>query len=45
MVVSKILELCLYRKGRQKQLMLRAWLVPDSHVVEAQIKEEGILTY
>jgi 3-isopropylmalate/(R)-2-methylmalate dehydratase large subunit len=30
-------------KGRQKAANVTAWLVPGSHVVEAQIKEEGIL--
>ena len=30
-------------KGRQKASHVTAWLVPGSHVVEAQIKEEGIL--
>ena len=30
-------------KGRQKATNVTAWLVPGSHVVEAQIKEEGIL--
>ena len=30
-------------KGRQKAPHVTAWLVPGSHVVEAQIKEEGIL--
>jgi 3-isopropylmalate/(R)-2-methylmalate dehydratase large subunit len=30
-------------KGRQKADNVTAWLVPGSHVVEAQIKEEGIL--
>ncbi len=29
-------------KGRQKAEHITAWLVPGSHVVEAQIKEEGI---
>lgn len=29
-------------KGRQKAKHITAWLVPGSHVVEAQIKEEGI---
>ena len=30
-------------KGRKKADTITAWLVPGSHVVEAQIKEEGIL--
>ncbi len=30
-------------KGRQKADHITAWLVPGSHIVEAQIKEEGIL--
>ncbi len=30
-------------KGRKKADNLTAWLVPGSHIVEAQIKEEGIL--
>jgi len=30
-------------KGRKKADNVTAWLVPGSHVVEAQIKEEGIL--
>jgi 3-isopropylmalate/(R)-2-methylmalate dehydratase large subunit len=30
-------------KGRQKADNVTAWLVPGSHVVEAQIKEEGLL--
>ena len=30
-------------KGRHKADNITAWLVPGSHVVEAQIKEEGIL--
>jgi 3-isopropylmalate/(R)-2-methylmalate dehydratase large subunit len=30
-------------KGRKKADNITAWLVPGSHVVEAQIKEEGIL--
>ncbi len=30
-------------KGRKKADHITAWLVPGSHVVEAQIKEEGIL--
>jgi 3-isopropylmalate/(R)-2-methylmalate dehydratase large subunit len=30
-------------KGRQKADTVTAWLVPGSHVVEAQIREEGIL--
>jgi 3-isopropylmalate/(R)-2-methylmalate dehydratase large subunit len=30
-------------KGRKKAANVTAWLVPGSHVVEAQIKEEGIL--
>ncbi|GAB2795429.1 3-isopropylmalate dehydratase large subunit [Rhabdobacter roseus] len=30
-------------KGRKKADHVTAWLVPGSHVVEAQIKEEGIL--
>ena len=30
-------------KGRQKADNVTAWLVPGSHIVEAQIKEEGIL--
>ncbi len=30
-------------KGRQKAKNITAWLVPGSHVVEAQIKAEGIL--
>jgi 3-isopropylmalate/(R)-2-methylmalate dehydratase large subunit len=29
-------------KGRKKAANVTAWLVPGSHVVEAQIKEEGI---
>jgi 3-isopropylmalate/(R)-2-methylmalate dehydratase large subunit len=30
-------------KGRKKADNVTAWLVPGSHVVESQIKEEGIL--
>ncbi len=30
-------------KGKQKAENVTAWLVPGSHIVEAQIKEEGIL--
>lgn len=30
-------------KGRKKADNVTAWLVPGSHIVEAQIKEEGIL--
>lgn len=30
-------------KGRRKADHVTAWIVPGSHVVEAQIKEEGIL--
>ncbi|NOQ92139.1 MAG: 3-isopropylmalate dehydratase large subunit, partial [Flavobacteriaceae bacterium] len=30
-------------KGRKKAGNVTAWLVPGSHIVEAQIKEEGIL--
>jgi len=30
-------------KGKQKADNVTAWLVPGSHIVEAQIKEEGIL--
>jgi 3-isopropylmalate/(R)-2-methylmalate dehydratase large subunit len=30
-------------KGRQKAPHVTAWLVPGSHIVESQIKEEGIL--
>ncbi|TAE33891.1 MAG: 3-isopropylmalate dehydratase large subunit [Cytophagales bacterium] len=30
-------------KGRKKADSVTAWLVPGSHIVEAQIKEEGIL--
>ena len=30
-------------KGRKKADTITAWLVPGSHVVEAQIREEGIL--
>ncbi|WP_282122407.1 3-isopropylmalate dehydratase large subunit [Algibacter mikhailovii] len=30
-------------KGRQKAANVTAWLVPGSHVVEAKIKEEGLL--
>jgi 3-isopropylmalate/(R)-2-methylmalate dehydratase large subunit len=30
-------------KGRQKADNITAWLVPGSHIVESQIKEEGIL--
>lgn len=30
-------------KGKQKADNITAWLVPGSHIVEAQIKEEGIL--
>ncbi|TDB63808.1 3-isopropylmalate dehydratase large subunit [Arundinibacter roseus] len=30
-------------KGRKKADSVTAWIVPGSHVVEAQIKEEGIL--
>lgn len=30
-------------KGRQKADNVTAWLVPGSHIVESQIKEEGIL--
>jgi len=30
-------------KGKQKADHVTAWLVPGSHVVEAQIKEEGLL--
>ena len=30
-------------KGRKKADHITAWIVPGSHVVEAQIKEEGIL--
>nr|MBP6794998.1 3-isopropylmalate dehydratase large subunit [Saprospiraceae bacterium] len=30
-------------KGRKKADHVTAWIVPGSHVVEAQIKEEGIL--
>ena len=30
-------------KGRQKANSVTAWLVPGSHVVEAKIKEEGLL--
>jgi 3-isopropylmalate/(R)-2-methylmalate dehydratase large subunit len=30
-------------KGRKKAENIIAWLVPGSHIVEAQIKEEGIL--
>ncbi len=30
-------------KGRKKADHITAWLVPGSHIVEAQIKEEGIL--
>ncbi|MCK5638701.1 MAG: 3-isopropylmalate dehydratase large subunit [Flavobacteriaceae bacterium] len=30
-------------KGRKKADRVTAWLVPGSHIVEAQIKEEGIL--
>ena len=30
-------------KGRKKAANVTAWLVPGSHVVESQIKEEGIL--
>ncbi|WP_025764059.1 3-isopropylmalate dehydratase large subunit [Dyadobacter tibetensis] len=30
-------------KGRKKAEHVTAWIVPGSHVVEAQIKEEGIL--
>ncbi len=30
-------------KGRKKAANITAWLVPGSHIVEAQIKEEGIL--
>ena len=30
-------------KGRKKAENVTAWLVPGSHVVEAQIKEEGLL--
>ena len=31
-------------KGRKKAANITAWLVPGSHVVEAAIKEEGLLT-
>jgi 3-isopropylmalate/(R)-2-methylmalate dehydratase large subunit len=31
-------------KGRKKADNITAWLVPGSHVVEAKIKEEGLLT-
>lgn len=30
-------------KGRKKASNITAWLVPGSHIVESQIKEEGIL--
>ena len=30
-------------KGKKKADNITAWLVPGSHIVEAQIKEEGIL--
>ena len=30
-------------KGRKKADNITAWLVPGSHIVESQIKEEGIL--
>ena len=30
-------------KGRKKADHVTAWLVPGSHIVESQIKEEGIL--
>ena len=30
-------------KGRKKADHVTAWIVPGSHIVEAQIKEEGIL--
>lgn len=30
-------------KGKKKADNVTAWLVPGSHIVEAQIKEEGIL--
>jgi 3-isopropylmalate/(R)-2-methylmalate dehydratase large subunit len=30
-------------KGRQKAANVTAWIVPGSHIVEQQIKEEGIL--
>ncbi len=40
----KILEhLHLLLKGRKKAENVTAWLVPGSHIVEDQIKEEGIL--
>jgi 3-isopropylmalate/(R)-2-methylmalate dehydratase large subunit len=31
-------------KGKQKATNITAWLVPGSHIVEAKIKEEGLLT-
>ena len=40
------LTLCAFTeivKGRKKADNVTAWLVPGSHVVEAQIKEEGLL--
>lgn len=30
-------------KGKQKAPNVTAWLVPGSHIVEAQIKQEGLL--
>jgi homoaconitase/3-isopropylmalate dehydratase large subunit len=39
MVELKILELLEIVKGRKKAENVTAWLVPGSHVVEAQIKE------
>jgi homoaconitase/3-isopropylmalate dehydratase large subunit len=39
----KTLELCIDCKRATKAENVTAWLVPGSHVVEAQIIEEGIL--
>jgi hypothetical protein len=38
-------ELCIDCKRRKKTENVTAWLVPGSHVVEAQIKEEEFLIY
>jgi 3-isopropylmalate/(R)-2-methylmalate dehydratase large subunit len=40
MDVSKILEHLPKLKGRKKAANVTAWLVPGSHVVEAQIKKK-----
>jgi 3-isopropylmalate/(R)-2-methylmalate dehydratase large subunit len=45
MVVLKILELLHHCKGKTKAANVTAWLVPGSHVVEAQIKKKEFLIY